>query len=406
MDARPLPARPNLEFYRKAAKDVVKRRRAGAADARRTIDAFHPRAARLTDQQFTLSDAQLVIAREHGFESWPKFSTHVEAVSRARSPVQQFEVAVDAIVEGDLPRLESLLRDRPALVRARSTRVHRATLLHYVSANGVEDYRQKSPANATQIAERLLASGADVDAVGDMYGGDSTTMLLTVSSVHPARAGVQVAIVDTLVDHGAALNGLKDDGSPLMTALSFGYPDAAEALVRRGARIPNIIAAAALDREDLVRDWLGADGRVKPGAPLSALRWPRLPADARVHAEWALIWAAMHGRTAIVRLLVDRGVSLGAKDDQDFTPLHWASWNQHLDTMEVLIRAKAPLETRNVYGGTVLDSTVYGAVHSAAPADYVPTLERLIAAGADLAAVDSVTGVDPIDRVLGRHNSL
>ena len=56
--------------------------------------------------------------------------------------------------------------------------------------------------------------------------------------------------------------------------------------------------------------------------------------------------------------------------------------------MEVLILAKAPLEARNAYGGTVLDSTVYGAVHSAAPADYVPTLERIIVAGADLSVVD------------------
>ena len=400
MDTRPLPARPNLEFYRKAAKDLVKRRRAGDAEARRTIDAFHPRAARLTDQPFTLSDAQLVIAREHGFESWPKFSTHIEAVTRARSPVQQFEVAVDAIVDGDLARLESLLRDRPALVRARSTRVHRATLLHYVSANGVEDYRQKSPASAAQIAETLLAAGADVDAVGDMYGGDATTMDLTVSSVHPAQAGVQVAIVDTLVNHGAALNGLKDDGSPVMTALSFGYPAAAEALVRRGARIPTIMAAAALGRIDLVTDWLAGDGTMKPEAPLTAVRWPPLPAAPKVHVAWALIWAAMHGRTDVVRLLVDRGIALDVKDHQGFTPLHWASWNRHLDTMEVLILAKAPLEARNAYGGTVLDSTVYGAVHSAAPADFVPTLERIIAAGADLSVVDYQTGIEAIDDLL------
>ena len=30
--------------------------------------------------------------------------------------------------------------------------VHRATLLHYVGANGVEAYRQKTPPNATEIA--------------------------------------------------------------------------------------------------------------------------------------------------------------------------------------------------------------------------------------------------------------
>ena len=44
-------------------------------------------------------------------------------------------------------------------------RSHRATLLHYVGANGVEDYRQRSPQNAVAVAEALLAAGAEVDAV-------------------------------------------------------------------------------------------------------------------------------------------------------------------------------------------------------------------------------------------------
>ena len=124
---------------------------------------------------------------------------------------------------------------------------------------------------------------------------------------------------------------------------------------------------------------------------------------ALVDVDWALIWAAMHGRTSVVQLLADRGVALDVKDHQGFTPLHWASWHRHLDTMAVLIAAAAPLEARNIYGGTVLDSTVYGAVHSGAPAGYVPTLERLIAAGADLAAVDYLTGIEAIDAVLRRH---
>lgn len=72
-------------------------------------------------------------------------------------PVQRFEHAVDAIVSGDIGTLSRLLREDPALVRARSTRVnyfdpphHRATLLHYLAANGVQNYRQKSPPHSAQ----------------------------------------------------------------------------------------------------------------------------------------------------------------------------------------------------------------------------------------------------------------
>src|SRR5262249_3460480 len=81
----------------------------------------------------TLAEPQFAIAREHGFASWPKFAKHLEGLARAHSPVSAFEAAVDAIVAGDLATLEKLLRENPKLVRARSTREHRSTLLHYVS---------------------------------------------------------------------------------------------------------------------------------------------------------------------------------------------------------------------------------------------------------------------------------
>jgi hypothetical protein len=85
----------------------------------------------------------------------------------AHSPVSAFETAVDAIVSGDLATLEKLLSATPKLARARSTREHRSTLLHYVSANGVEDFRQKTPKNIVEITKLLLTAGADVNAESD-----------------------------------------------------------------------------------------------------------------------------------------------------------------------------------------------------------------------------------------------
>ncbi|MBV9156187.1 MAG: hypothetical protein JO097_07980, partial [Acidobacteriaceae bacterium] len=64
----------------------------------------------------------------------------------------EFEPAVDAVVTGDIPTLESLIHQHLDLARARSSRSHRATLLHYLGANGVEDERQKSPRNAVDVA--------------------------------------------------------------------------------------------------------------------------------------------------------------------------------------------------------------------------------------------------------------
>jgi len=180
-----------------------------------------------------LPDAQLTIARRYSFQSWPAPAEYVEAVTRDGSPLLQFESAVEAVVTGEVATLESLLHRNTELVQARSTRithfdppVHRATLLHYTAANGVEGHRQKTPKNAVEIAKTLLQAGAEVDALADMYGGQYTTMSMLVSSCHPEQAGVQIAVVETLLDFGAATEsrGSAKWGSPLMTALAFGLP--------------------------------------------------------------------------------------------------------------------------------------------------------------------------------------
>ena len=99
-------------------------------------------------------------------------------------PDAPFETAVDAVVDGDVETLTDLLRANPDLVRARSSREHRATLLHYVGANGVEDERQRTPKNAVEVTRVLLDAGADIHSMADIYGG-SHTFGLVATSIHP-----------------------------------------------------------------------------------------------------------------------------------------------------------------------------------------------------------------------------
>jgi hypothetical protein len=161
----------------------------------------------------TLAGAQFVIARSHGFKSWPKFVKHIDAVARKSSSVARFEGAADAIVSGKTARLKQLLREDPELIRARSTREHQATLLHYVSANGVEGYRQKTPKNIVRITKLLLNAGAEIDATADVYGGGATALGLAATSVHPERAGVQEALLQALLDYGAAIDRPRGAGN-------------------------------------------------------------------------------------------------------------------------------------------------------------------------------------------------
>jgi hypothetical protein len=182
-DVVPLPDRANLEEYKKLAKDLVRAYQFGAPDAIGEWAARWPgqadqiagfAAETMKDRDGALTTAQFVIARVHGFESWPTFAAHLDALAHTASPVSDFETAADAIVSGDAATLRRLLRDQPELIRMRSTREHRSTLLHYVAANGVENYRQRTPANIVDITELLLDAGAEVDAEADMYGGRCT----------------------------------------------------------------------------------------------------------------------------------------------------------------------------------------------------------------------------------------
>src|SRR5262249_51456187 len=159
--------------------------------------------------------------------------------------------AADAVVDGDLPRLAALLDREPRLVRARSRRDHRCTLLHYAAANGVEDERQRTPKSAPPVAELLLARGADPDAFALMSGGGpgQTALALAVTSTFPDQAGVMPDLVRALVRGGARVNGPNGDATPLRYALRCAW----DALVDGGA-IVDLAAAAALGRMDRVRE--------------------------------------------------------------------------------------------------------------------------------------------------------
>ncbi|HEX4793822.1 MAG TPA: ankyrin repeat domain-containing protein [Humisphaera sp.] len=410
----PLPPRPNLESYKKRAKELAKICKAGDRVALRAwvaewiealvklqeADDGQPRLGHraLTPAEIerligrtadgiaknldwargqadcSLSRAQLALAREHGFVSWPKFATHLEELARARSPVRAFESAVDAIVGGDLAGLATLLKKKPALVRERSTREHRSTLLHYVSANGVEDYRQKTPANIVQITKLLLDAGADVNAESDAYGGRSTTLGLTATSYHPEAAGVQLELLQVLINAGATIDP-PDGGSAVNGCLRNGRGNAAEFLAARGAKL-DLEGAAGIGRIDAVKQFFAADGSLKP--PATA---------AQLYA--GLAWACEFGRTEVVEFLLQTGMPLDPslmRGKQ--TGLHWAAYYGHADIIQLLLDRGAPVDViDDHHRGAPLEWALYGWDGSAQNAEGFYRVVGLLArAGAKLDA--------------------
>ena len=121
MAERSLPARPDLEQYKKQAKELLKSARAGESDALARIRASHAKLAPFSDDALRdglkLADAQLAMAREHGFESWPRFVHEIEARLGERAPAAVWRTAERAIETGDVPTLDRLLRDHGTMLR-------------------------------------------------------------------------------------------------------------------------------------------------------------------------------------------------------------------------------------------------------------------------------------------------
>ena len=360
-EALPLAPRPNLEQYHKLAKGLVKACRSGDADAIRvwaagwieqlarrspglkTLDSesnikTHASAvgefarAQLSEgasRTCALTTAQFVIARAHGFLSWPKFVQHLESLRRPRSAVAAFERAVVAVVTGDAATLKRLLREHPGLARAESTREHRATLLHYVSANGVEGYHQISPTNSAAVAGILVNAGADVDATADVYEGKCTPLGLVATSSPPFAAGVQRDVMDVLLAHGARLDlrgSVGHDHSLLHGCLANGQPQAAEYLARRGAPA-GLVEAAGLGDLDRVRPL--AAGAAKP---------PLLE---------AFSMACAYGRVAVVEFLLEHRADVNAELQgfgEGHTGLHVAAYQGHADLVTSLLRHGARVD--------------------------------------------------------------
>ena len=320
--------------------------------------------AEIFDAELTVDDSRQCLARFHRFASWDDLVVHAEL-----RVDPDFEAAADAIVSGDEKALAVLLAQDPSLAHARSPFGHRATLLHHVAANAVEESRQwQSPSNAVAIAQMLLRAGSEPDATCHCYGREDTTLYLLVSSVHPALAGVQAALVDALIDGGARVDGPPGTKvPPIETAVQFGYLPAAEALARRGAQITNVVVAAGLGRIDEVE---------------------RLLSDGGERLDEAFRAACLYGRTDVAEFLLGRGASATKQDHEGFTGLHWAAFRGRTETVRRLVaRDPSPLEIKNVYGGTVLDCVVWAAKNAQLGVDHLPVVVTLLAAGARPEAV-------------------
>jgi len=179
--ARTLPDHPNLRRLKDQAKGLLK-----ASNAR------------------SLADAQLKVAREYGFPSWPKLKAHVDSVAEAG----QLKAAID---RNDLALVQSMMLRNRAL--------HKAPLGYAKDGplTWVAECREpRVPPNETRLAmaKWMIEAGSDVH-----QGGDAPLMRAALSNE-------RIAMMELLVNHGADVNAAWHGNYPILFAacetLSFG----------------------------------------------------------------------------------------------------------------------------------------------------------------------------------------
>jgi Ankyrin repeats (3 copies) len=178
----------NLEQQRKRAKDLLRAHRHGDLEAAVRIGRHLPRARNQSPEQvlgspFTLSEAQLIVAREAGFLSWPKLKHHIEAVAAEGAEVE--EKIIDAAFAGDASAARggvtssiyaacavadvdaamAMLDRDPSLANRRGGRRNWTPLL-YLCCSRYRRTESETAAARVRIARRIIELGVDVNAPG------------------------------------------------------------------------------------------------------------------------------------------------------------------------------------------------------------------------------------------------
>jgi peptide-methionine (S)-S-oxide reductase len=254
---------------------------------------------------------------------------------------QLFQEAVTLIGAGDVPALERLLTDHPELARERLASPGpwlREKIGGALNGFFKDPYLLWFVAEDVPVLGRLPKNIADVTrailraargAPGWQEQLDSTLRLVCWSGV-AQRSGVQIELLDTLLDAGAS-----PDGGP-NNALVNGHVAAALHLVARGAGL-TLASAACLGRWDDAR---------------------RLATTASEgEKQFSLVLAALNGKAeAVAWLLGGADVNRPSADLYAHgTPLHHAVCSGSLPTVQALVEAGAdPGRRDTAWGGTPL----------------------------------------------------
>jgi ankyrin repeat protein len=278
-----LPPNPNLEYLKKQAKALLHDLRQKEPQAVEKFGTLQLKSAP------KLSEAQRLIAREYGFDSWSKLKKHVEflaapnaeVLQQARRAFQDDDAAAFRQVLERYPMLNARINeplaefDSPLITHVRSRAMLDVLLDAGADINARSSWRAGGfglldcadpdvAAHAIQrgavitvhaaarlgMRERLRELIAADPALVHARGGDGQTPLHFASTIE---------IAEYLLDHGADIEARDvDHKSTPAQYMLHRRPEIARYLIGRGCKT-DILMAAALGDISLVREHLHAD---------------------------------------------------------------------------------------------------------------------------------------------------
>jgi ankyrin repeat protein len=242
--------------------------------------------------------------------------------------------------------------------------------------------------NLREVAEMALAapiSNDDADGVRSLLqaGADPGRYLAddgqATPVVHAAiHSGCSAELLELLLESGADANATGRDGrSPHRLATAAGRPDLVELLRRHGA------ADHATDGDRFLSACLQAD---RTSAERQLSDDPGLVATLSDDERAAIVRAAEKGKTAAVALMLELGFPLETRGNEGATSLHAAAYSGSADVVRLLLERGADIEARDTtWNSPPLGWAAVGSGEQPGndpAADWVGTVRALLAAGA------------------------
>jgi hypothetical protein len=308
---------------------------------------------------------------------------------------------------GMLDRVKELVAADPSLVQARGG--DGQLPLHF--------------AGAVEIAEFLLASGADIDARDLDHESTAAQWMVRkrqdVAKYLVSRGcktdilmatalGYEKTIKEILdKDPESIRTRVREDFFPMIgdknggtiyqwelgwyvsahqVAKDFKHDEIFRTLMERSPDDVKLLTACWLGDEILIDSLLKNSPTIRPE-------------DLRSLAD-----AARNDNSTAVRLMIKAGIPVDAVSQHGGTPLHWACWNGNLSMVDSILAHNPPLEVKDRdFDGTPLNWACYASVHGWHPdkVDYGPVVERLIQAGSKLP--DQRSGSENVEKVLAKY---